>query len=152
MRLVVDTNVLFSALYQPDSSCGRILLLAIEGEIELFAPETVRAELERVLRGKLAYSDDEWHRALAALPVDWVEAAVYHGQLARAMDAIADPTDAPVLALALALRAGIVSGDKAFHPLRKRIAKTWRPRDAATEAPKLQRPRGSKAEGKRRRR
>lgn len=131
MKLVVDTNVIFSALYAPDSSPGRILRLAIEGELQLFAPPTVRAELERILRGKLAYSDEQWAATLLALPVEWAEEALYATEMPRALRAIDDPTDAPVVALALALGCGVVSGDSDFHPLRRRVVKTWRPRDAA---------------------
>lgn len=130
MRLVIDTNVLFSALYDPASAPGRLLLLAIEGAVELFAPVTVRAELERALRRKLRYSDAEWASTVVALPVEWVEEPIYSDRLAEAKVAIRDPTDAPVVALALALRAGVVSGDRDFHPLLKPVVKTWKPKDA----------------------
>ena len=134
MRIVIDTNVLFSALYDPASTPGRIILLAIEEKVELFAPATVRDELERALRGKLRYSDDEWEATLSALPVESVEGAIWEAFMERAKAAITDPDDAPVVALALALQCGIVSGDNAFHPLRKRIVKTWKPRDLKSPA------------------
>lgn len=129
MRLVIDTNVLFSALYDPDTPPGRIVMLAIEGELQLFAPDTVRTELERALVGKLGYTPEEWRRTLVALPVEWMEARIYEDRLAEAREAIRDASDAPIIALALAIGADVVSGDKAFHPLRKPVVKTWRPKE-----------------------
>lgn len=131
MKVVIDTNVLFSALYRPESAPGQILLLGAEGALQLYAPESVRRELEAVLRGKLRYADEEWAATVASLPVEWVEEALYEPFLARARRAVRDPADAPVVALALALRADVVSGDRAFHPLQRKVVRTWKPRDAA---------------------
>lgn len=129
MKLVIDTNVLFSALYEPSSAPGQLLLLAIEGEVELYAPESVLVELERALRQKLGYDEDAWLGTLAALPVEWMDEETYVSAMPRASAAIRDPGDAPVVALALVLGADIVSGDSDFHPLRRRVARTWKPRD-----------------------
>ena len=133
MKVVIDTNVLVSALYKPASTPGRIVILALEGAIQLFAPDTVRAELERVLRVKLRYSDSDWDRTLAALSVSWIEAATYQTHLGKAAGAIRDPDDAPVVAVALLLKAVVVSGDAAFHLLRKPVVKTLRPREMTTK-------------------
>lgn len=131
MKVVIDTNVIFSALYEPSSSPGRLLLLAIDEEVDLYAPVTVRAELERALRDKLGYSEEEWASTLAALPVEWVEAEVYASRMPTALRAFADPTDAPLVALALAMGIGVISGDRDFHPLRRKVVKTWMPKDFA---------------------
>lgn len=103
MKVVIDTNVIVSALRTP--------------------------QLERVLRTKMRYSEADWDRTLAALPVSWIEATTYQGHLAKAMAAIRDADDAPVVAVALLLKASVVSGDNAFHPLRRPVVKTWRPRE-----------------------
>lgn len=148
MRLVVDTNVLFSALYDPASTCGQILFLAIEGELTLIAPETVRDEIDRTLQKKLGYAPAEAAATILALPVDWIEQVEYASRLEEAREAIGlvpqnkaettrpagrvgirDPSDAALVALALAKGADIVSGDKGFHPLKKNVVKTWKPRD-----------------------
>lgn len=132
MRIVIDTTVIFSALYDPASVPGRVIELALEEEIELLAPEPVKEELDRVLREKLGYTGDQWRRTLAALPIDWVEEAVYEQFLPEAREAIRDRDDAAVVALAILLGTGVVSGDGAFHPLEEPVVETWRPR-AATD-------------------
>lgn len=126
-RLVVDANVLFSALYDPASTCGQIILLAIEGEVVLAAPETVREEMRRALLRKLGYSAAEAGAALAALPVAWSEPMEYEGRLPTATAALRDATDAPIVALALALGADVVSADKDLHALKPKLVKVWRP-------------------------
>lgn len=132
MRVVIDTNVIFSALYDPGSVPGRVIELALEEEIELLAPEPVKDELDRVLREKLGYTDHQWRATLAALPIDWVEEPVYEQFLPKAREAIRDRDDAAVVALAILLGTGVVSGDGAFHPLEEPVIETWRPR-AATD-------------------
>lgn len=128
-RIIVDANVLFSALYDPVSTCGSIVMLAIEGEIDLVSPESVRREMARILVKKLGYGGTEAEAAVAALPVDWIEEAAYAPKLAEAEPLVRDRTDAPLVALALALEADIVSGDKDLHALRTRKVKVWKPKD-----------------------
>lgn len=131
--LVVDTNVLFSALYGPDSVPGRIVELGLEGAATLYAPEAVRDELERNLRGTLGYTGNEVEGTLQSLPVEWIEEPVYEPDLEVARRAIGDASDAPVVAAALTVDAPIVSGDDDFHPLEDGVVETYRPRGAAGE-------------------
>lgn len=133
MRVVIDTNVIVSGLYDPDSPPGRVLEAAAEGKIVLCAPESVREELERVLKAVLDYSEAEVGITLRALSIDWIERAVYEEDLARARTLIRDPDDAHVLACAFALACDIVSGDKDLHAARQRRVKVWKPAELASE-------------------
>lgn len=49
-RIVLDTNVLVSALLTPDGVCARLLLLALDGRIVLVVDARILREYERVLR------------------------------------------------------------------------------------------------------
>lgn len=126
--LIIDTNVVFSALYDPDSVPGQIVELALEGTLTLYAPDTVEEELERILRNKLGYTDAEWEDTRAALPVEWIEQAVYERALEAAREAIADPGDVSIVATAITVDAAIVSGDGDLHPLEEPVVQTYRPR------------------------
>lgn len=130
LAFVIDTNVVFSALRDPDGVPARLLELAIEGRIALHAPAEVRAEMERTLRAKLDYDDEDLAALMSALPVRWAEPAAYAPGIPIGLRAIRDPHDAPLVALALALDAPVVSGDKAFHPLREPVVETFTPREA----------------------
>ena len=59
MRIVLDTNVLISALAFPGSQPDQILYRIRRGETELFISPFVRSELDRVLREKFRFTKKE---------------------------------------------------------------------------------------------
>ncbi len=126
MKCIIDTNIIFSALYRFDSPAGDLLVLAIYDKVTLFAPESVKEELIRNLRDKLGYSAPEIDSTMSALPINWVEKETYVQQMSEAAQFIDHEPDVPVVACAIALDAAIVSGNKHFHPLKKEGVKAWR--------------------------
>jgi putative PIN family toxin of toxin-antitoxin system len=50
LRIVLDTNVIVSGLLNPEGNPGRILDLALAGEITLLADDRILAEYRAVLR------------------------------------------------------------------------------------------------------
>jgi len=50
IRVVIDTNVLVSALLQPKGLPAAVLILALSGQVELCVSEAVLAEYEEVIR------------------------------------------------------------------------------------------------------
>jgi len=126
MNIVVDTNVLFSALYAPASDARKLILFALEMRVDLFAPESVKRELEHGLRKKLAYAEAEARETIAALPVKWVESGAYAGAMDVAKGQLTHEADVPVLACALVLGHEIVSGDKHLLSIKPKIARVWR--------------------------
>jgi predicted nucleic acid-binding protein len=132
MRLVVDANILFSALYDMDSTAGRLLFLAIDGGVELFSTEHVREEMTRILQKKLGYRSDEVDGLVASLPVDWLELGIYEDALADAKKVLSDDSDASLLAGASVLGCDVVSGDKEVLASRFRRVKVRRLREFKT--------------------
>ena len=112
MKYVVDANVLFSALYDMDSNAGRLLLMAIEGNVELVSTEHVQSEMRDILASKLGYSREEVEEALRALPVEWMERGIYEDVLPESLRVLSDEADASLLACALTLDCEVVTGDK----------------------------------------
>jgi predicted nucleic acid-binding protein len=131
LRIVVDTNVIVSAIYDPDSVPGRVLDAGITGHVLLCAPEAVRDELRRVLRRVLGFSAAQTERTVFGLPVDWIEEGVYRRELPRARRLLRDPTDAPVLACGLALGCDIVTGDHDLQVVRLAGIRVWTPAELA---------------------
>ena len=111
MRVVVDTNVLVSALIKIDSNPARILTLWRTGVIELVVSPEILEEVVRVLaypRIRKYVSADEADRYIALLRM--------HTQVIRPAEDLhvvdADPDDDKFLALAVACNADcVVSGD-----------------------------------------
>jgi putative PIN family toxin of toxin-antitoxin system len=56
MRVVLDTNVLLSALVFPGSKPDQVLQRVRGGEVELFLSSFILAELERILRDKFRFT------------------------------------------------------------------------------------------------
>ena len=67
MRVVLDTNVLLSALAFPGSKPDRILLRVRHGEIELFLSDFIVAELERILRDKFRFTTRQTDDRVSAI-------------------------------------------------------------------------------------
>jgi predicted nucleic acid-binding protein len=122
-KVVIDTNVIFSGLYDLNSRAGRLLLYAIEGKIELIGSNYIKAELERNLKGKLDYTGEEFRETIKTLPIKWMEDEVYAREIAKAEKLIKHKRDIPILALAMYLGCGVVSGDGHFHSIKY---KNWK--------------------------
>src|SRR6266550_177976 len=50
IRVVIDTNILVSALLQPEGLPSAVLMLALSGEVELCVSDAVFAEYDEVIR------------------------------------------------------------------------------------------------------
>jgi len=117
MKLVIDTNIIFSALYNPDSKAGGIILFAIEGKIELYAPESVKSELTKILEKKLDYEKEEIEETITSLPITWIEKEIYE-EYKEEFD-LRDDNDRSVAACCLILNCALLTGDKDFDNVKK---------------------------------
>ena len=119
MKLVLDTNVIVSALLKRSSAPGQILQLWRDGRFDLLVSDPLYAELTEVLgRRKLkVYLKPELSRRFLELLRDyatWVEVGRVPPHTVR------DPKDLMVLGTAVAGRADlIVSGDQDLLVLRR---------------------------------
>ena len=50
IRIVLDTNILVSALLQPESLPAAVLMLALSGEVQICVSDAVFAEYDEVIR------------------------------------------------------------------------------------------------------
>ena len=109
MKVVLDTNVLVSALVFPGGVPEQVYRLAIEGRITLVTSPPLLAELGRVLTQKFGWQDDYLRAALAQI----VRIGVIVEPLERVSIIADDPDDDRVLEAAQTAGAAvIVSGDR----------------------------------------
>ena len=109
MRVVLDTNVLVSALIFPGGSPELVYRLVLDERIELISSRTLLAELGRVLEGKFGWEAARVEQAVAQL----TRVATLVEPVAVIADITADPADNRVLeAAAAGDAAAIVSGDR----------------------------------------
>jgi predicted nucleic acid-binding protein len=103
--------------------------MVISGEVRLFSPYHVKNELERVLKSKLDYSEEELDDLFESLPISWLEHELYEDHMKKAMKLIKDKNDVPILACAMASGYPIVTGDKHFFKMKKSNIKVLRLKD-----------------------
>ena len=118
MKIMADTNILFSALLFPESRPAKALFSIIE-QHDLIMCDYIVSELQSVISRKrpdLLANIDEF---LAKLPYELVLAPRQPGKL------IADPKDHPILNAAILADVDIIiSGDKHFLELKEEFLKT----------------------------
>ncbi len=125
LQIVADTNIIFSALYNLKSNAGRLLIHAIDGRLELIGSAYIKKELELILSEKLDYNRDEIRETIKALPIKWIEDEIYSETMKISEKLIKHKRDIPILATALYLKCGVVSGDEHFHNVNYKGFKTW---------------------------
>lgn len=111
MIVVVDTNIYFSAFYNLDGNEAEIIRKANAEEITLLSPDIIKGELTRVFQMKLGWGEEEASSYVESLPTIWVPEAEYSAELPRARSLIEHEEDSPLLACALKLETGILTGN-----------------------------------------
>ncbi|MCJ7429475.1 MAG: PIN domain-containing protein [Candidatus Nanohaloarchaeota archaeon QJJ-5] len=130
MKLVCDTNVVFSALI----AGGKTRELILNDQIDLYAPEYFFTELRNhrdEIREKSKLSDDQltYLRTVLFKDVRVVPKQEFDDRLETASQLIGDtdPDDIPFLALALHLNADLWSDDTDFED--QDAVTTWKTHD-----------------------
>jgi putative PIN family toxin of toxin-antitoxin system len=109
MRVVLDTNVLLSALVFPGSKPDEVLAFVRRGEVELFLSPFILAELERILFEKFRFTARQTADRVAAIR----RMATIIEPTARVALVVTKDDDNRILECALAVRVDyLVTGDK----------------------------------------
>ena len=123
---IADTNVYFSAFYNPKGKEAEIIRLANREVLLLLSPDVVKEELGRNLKVKLGLSDPEAASIVSSLPTVWVPRAEYERFLENARLALPHVEDAPILACAMKFGAGVLTGNvKHFRAARTKKIPVW---------------------------
>jgi putative PIN family toxin of toxin-antitoxin system len=118
MRIVLDTNILVSALLSPFGPPARVLDLILSGEIRLVYDDRMMAEYREVLaRPKFGFAPEDVADLLAFLEADGepVTARLLSSELP-------DADDLPFLEVAAQAKATLVTGNTAHYPASARGA------------------------------
>lgn len=119
MKLIVDTNIAFSALLNTTSTIGEILL-NLQDDLEFYAPELLREELERyeykLLKASKLNKEQLKEATLRLLPRLTLvsEDLICENSWKKAFDLTKDidEDDTPFVALSIELNAKLWTGDK----------------------------------------
>ena len=118
IRIVLDTNIIFMAWYNPSGKCAQILRKSRENKINLFAPDTVKEEIIRVFR-RHGLPDAEIEEFLDDFSIDWIDKEIYKDYLEKTM--VKHKPDKPIEAVALVLNYKLLSADRHFDNVKQKI-------------------------------
>jgi putative PIN family toxin of toxin-antitoxin system len=108
MLVVLDTNVLISALAFPGSKPDRVLQRIRQGEVALFLSAFILAEFQRILRAKFRFTTRQTDERVAVIQ----RIATLVEPTERIALAVAKDDDNRILECAVAARAdSLVTGD-----------------------------------------
>lgn len=120
MRVVLDTNVIVSAVLTTHGPCARILDMLVDGVFGIFTDDRILAEYDTVLR----------RPALRLVPGDVAEVLVLLHSAAEPVAAVPlptelpDPGDMPFLEVAASAGAILITGNIRHYPNRSRAGVT----------------------------
>lgn len=118
-KIVIDTNVIFMALYNQESKAGRVIQFAIDEKIELFSTDSAKEEISRVLKKEMKLDNENTNFIISSLPITWIHKEVYQDNIKNTK--VKHKSDKPIEALALTLKCNILSADKHFKDLKNKI-------------------------------
>lgn len=111
LKIVIDTNILFMAWYNPFGKCAEIMRYARQNKIQLFASDSVKEEIKRVF-SRQGLKENETNEFLSDFPIVWIDRQVYESFLEKTK--VKHKADKPVEAVALLLGCEILSANKHF--------------------------------------
>lgn len=118
IKIVVDTNVLFMAWYNPLGKCAKVLRKARQNKLSLFAPVSVKQELEKIFIRK-GLEENEINNFLEDLYISWIEKEFYLNLLEKTT--VKHKPDKDVEAVSLLLDCDLLSADTDFKNCKNRV-------------------------------
>ncbi|MHA1373501.1 MAG: PIN domain-containing protein [Promethearchaeota archaeon] len=125
--LVVDTNIIYSAIYNKNGIERQLLNFIIDNdEIQLFAPTIFWNEIIRNLSKKLNFQEETVNSILSQFDIIEISPKQYEPKIFEARSLIIHKNDVPFVACALFLNAPIWSGNVThFQALDKSKKVIW---------------------------
>lgn len=119
---IVDGNILFSALYNPASRAGKMVLEAIEGSMVLHSTEHVKEEMHDLLCKKLEHTEEEAVAIVLDLPIHWMGRRMYMDLLNEGLVKEVGEADCSLVVCSFLLNHPLVTGDKRLKKAGSAIA------------------------------
>jgi putative PIN family toxin of toxin-antitoxin system len=118
MRVVIDSNVVVSAMLSPHTPPAQVVRLALQGDVGLLHDARILAEYREVLsRPKFGFDAEDVHAMLEG--IEWIGETVFASPLSVELP---DPGDLPFLEVAAAAGAdALVTGNtRHYRPAKGR--------------------------------
>lgn len=121
MNLIIDTNIIVSALLSPDGKAFQLLSEVLDGKYTVFISREVYEEYDEVLhREKFGFDEEiilyilEWFRSNAV----WVE-------VTKSSVSVPDEKDRIFYDIAKCCKARLVTGNNKHYPVDELVTSLW---------------------------
>jgi uncharacterized protein len=120
MKVVLDTNVIVSAVLTAHGVCAQILDMLTEGVFGIYVDDRILAEYDSVVRRpRLHLVPDD-----AAEVMEWIRSVAESIGAVPLPAELPDPGDIPFLEVAASAGAILVTGNTRHYPKRSRVGVT----------------------------
>jgi putative PIN family toxin of toxin-antitoxin system len=120
MKVVLDTNVIVSAVLTAHGVCAQILDMLTDGVFGIYVDDRILAEYDSVLlRPQLHLTPDD-----AAEVMEWIRSVAEPVAALPLPAELPDPGDMPFLEVAASASAILVTGNTRHFPKRSRVGVT----------------------------
>lgn len=121
MRLVIDTNIIVSALLSPDGTAFRILSDVLDGKYVVLISEEIFEEYDDVLHRKKFGFDEEIIKFL----LGWFKANAVWIETKRSDIPMRDEKDRVFFDVAKCCRARLLTGNSRHYPVDELVTELW---------------------------
>ena len=121
MRLVVDTNIIVSALLSPDGTAFRILSDVLDGKYEVLISEEIFKEYDDVLhREKFGFGEE-----IIEFLLDWFRQNAVWIETERSDIPMRDEKDRVIFDVAKCCKARLLTGNSRHYPVDELVTELW---------------------------
>jgi putative PIN family toxin of toxin-antitoxin system len=121
MKLVIDTNIIVSALLSPNGSAFRVLSDVLDGKYVVFVSEEIFREYEEVLyRDKFGFEEE-----IVAYILEWFKSNAIWVEVTKSAFAIPDEKDRIFFDVAKSCHARLITGNNKHYPVDELVTSLW---------------------------
>jgi len=127
ISIVIDTNIVFSAIYNKEGIERAIINLILENvDLQLFTPDIFTLEITRNLENKLNIDKETIEKLIFDLDIIEIPYEKYKSKISQAEKLVSHQNDIPYIAVALLINSPIWSGnEKHFKHLETSTEIIW---------------------------
>ena len=121
MRLIIDTNIIVSALLSPDGKAFHLLSDVMDGKYTVLISEEVYAEYDEVLhREKFGFDED-----IIAFILGWFKSNAVWVEVTKSDIPVPDEGDRVFYDIAKCCHARLVTGNHKHYPIDELVTSLW---------------------------
>lgn len=121
MNLIIDTNIIVSALLSPDGKAFQLLSEVLDGKYTVFISREVYEEYDEVLHREKFSFDEE----IILYILDWFRSNAIWVEVTKSSVSVPDEKDRIFYDIAKCCKARLVTGNNKHYPVDELVTSLW---------------------------